>query len=468
MTTDTRIAPAARPPRLTFLALFAAVVLLLPFWGYAVIPLGTRGIQLNWLLALGAAALFVAQFLLGKSVVRDSTGTLLVVAIFAAIIASVYQPLARGQIGMLSAWTTTFAQYAIGLGLILVVINLRPSAALAHKLFDCHVLLAAGIGLFGVAQLIGSSVGLDLNLNYLNPGMRDAISSYAERTGGLARATGLFEEPRQLGAYLAGSLALAMGLLTFTPLDPRRRRRLTLAVPVLIAGLLSTLSASAFITAGVLLSVLLLLSPQRRSGLGRWLPLLVLGVVGISVYLFAAYSDHVLAVFLQSKLSPPDLRVAWAQIVYLDQGQWGWFRYLGSFGIAVRTWAVSPIVGVGLNNLEFYSVSLLASDFTGAFGPVRLLAETGLLGVTSISVFLGYLVLRLRRGGREVRLAGQEQMRGLAELGCLVVASVLLRSLATNLYGFPSIFFWAELGFAVLALTVVRQNRSLPAGPSRR
>lgn len=468
MTTDSRVAPATRPPRVTFLALFAAVVLLLPFWGYAVIPLGTRGIQLNWLLALGAAAFFVAQFLLGRSVVRDGNGTLLVVAIFAAIIASVYQPLARGQVGMLSAWTTTFAQYVIGLGLILVVINLRPSAALAHKLFDSHVLLAAGIGLFGVVQLIGSGVGLDLNLHYLNPGMRDAVSSYTERTGGLARATGLFEEPRQFGAYLAGSLTLALGLLTLTPLDPRRRRRLTLAVPVLIAGLLSTLSASAFIIAGVLLGVLLLLlPPRRRSGLGRWLPLLILGVVGISVYLFAAYSDHVLAAFIQSKLSPPDLRVAWAQIVYLDQGQWGWFRYLGSFGIAVRTWAVSPIVGVGLNNLEFHSVSLLASDFTGAFGPVRLLAETGMLGVSSISVFLGYLVLGLRRGGREVRLAGREQLRGLAELGCLLIASVLLRSVATNLYGFPSIFFWAELGFAVLALTVVRQNRSLPSGPSR-
>jgi hypothetical protein len=90
-----------------------------------------------------------------------------------------------------------------------------------------------------------------------------------------------------------------------------------------------------------------------------------------------------------------------------------------------------------------------------------------MLGVSSISVFLGYLVLGLRRGGREVRLAGREQLRGLAELGCLLIASVLLRSVATNLYGFPSIFFWAELGFAVLALTVVRQNRSLPSGPSR-
>lgn len=439
---------------LTFHTLFAAIVLLLPFWGYAVIPLGPRGILINWLLALGAAVVFVAQFLIGRTRIRDVTGTLLIVLLLVAVLTSVYQPLAQGRPGMLAAWTTTFAQYAVGIGLILVVINSRPTSAMVHRLLDLHILLAAAIAAFGVIQLLGSAAGLDLNLRYLNPGMRDALSSYAERTGGFSRATGLFEEPRQFGGYVVGALALSLSLLVFTHPDRTRRRRLTLACVILGAGLVSSLSASAILTAGLLLLVLVMLVPSARAR--RAVPLALLATGAAALYLFATYSDHVLATFLQSKLRPPDLSVMWTQIVYLDQGEWGWFRYLAGFGIALRTWATSPLVGVGLNNLEYYSVSLLSSEFTGAFGPVRFLAEVGLFGVISMSLLLGYLVHQLRVLGKRVRTEQRADVKGLPEIGCLLIISAVLRSAATNLYGFPSIFFWAEIGLGVTALTAIR------------
>ncbi len=440
------------PARLSFHALFAAVVLLLPFWGYAVIPVGERGILLSWLLAFATAALFGAQFLAGRSPLRDPVGALLIALVNCAILASIYRPLVEGRPGMVAGWLTTYAQYAVGIGLVFVVINLRPNPGALHRLFDRYILLAAGIGTFGVMQLLASAAGWNLNLSYLNPGMRAAVSSYEERTGIFSRSTGLFEEPRQFGGYLVGALVCAVGLLVFARLTPARRRRLLIAAICIAAGLLSTLSASALMTAAVLLALVMFLAPSRRRGMQRLLPAVIVAVPVAALYVFVMYSDHILATFLKSKLEAPDLAVAWAQIVYLDQGQWGWFRYLGSFGTAIRTWAQSPIVGVGLNNLEYYNVSLLSNEFTGAFGPVRLLAETGLLGIAAFTGFASYLLWRLVNARQRAAAATDAFVPGLAELGILLIVSLVLRSFATNLYGFPSIFFWAELGLAIAAM----------------
>ena len=138
------------------------------------------------------------------------------------------------------------------------------------------------------------------------------------------------------------------------------------------------------------------------------------------------------------RIRVPSLSVLFEQFLTMEYKAQGWFRYAGNQRIAFDAFLSEPITGVGLNNLHMYE----AFGLRGAHGPLRFLAETGLLGCLGMGLFLFSLIAKLFNNMKKKHHANDEAIFG---IGFLLVLVSIMCSFGTGIYNLTSTFFWANL-----------------------
>jgi O-antigen ligase len=291
---------------------------------------------------------------------------------------------------------------------------------------------------YGALQLLFARAGHNLDSTLLSPltGGASSINVYGQVNGqSVYRPNALTGDPNHLGVMLV------IPLLVLTPLYLRLERghpwkkKLAVALAVVLVTLLATLSRSGLLGLGV--GLLVLAVPYRRFVRTRAL-LAPLGAVAV-LLAFIVYSrwDY-FSVVLRSRI---------------QTGGRSTSAHFGVYDFIPQIVHTHPLFGLGLNNFSVYYE--FATGKTN-WGPhsyfVALIVETGLVGLILFLVFLRYVYVRLRAA----RILG----RVLADGRVLPLAwgftAALTGTIAANFFylTMPFYYFYAFLALA-LALPVV-------------
>lgn len=237
------------------------------------------------------------------------------------------------------------------------------------------------------------------------------------------RATGTFEDPNLLGAYLGVSIAIAMAHAHTT-----RSTAWTLKLLPLVAALLATGSRGALVA---VVAALLLISVF--GGSARALSKLRVALAGLSAVLVSIMVIGV-AEWVQPAI---DRSLSGLSLAELEDDS-----RARLWSAAISLFETSPIIGVGSGQFQLAASGLYNTSSSSLAHNTYLnaLAETGVVGIiTLLSVPVAVTVVLIRRAYR-----GDAMGAYLA----LALVSVFGSALTLNLQNFR--VFWALVGISLV------------------
>jgi|GEM_PF-6249738 len=384
-------------------------VLALPFHTYRFLQVGGSGlIRLDWLAGGLLCALVVIDLILSARTIRlgyVGSGILALCGIFLLSLTG----LVMSYLSDLLRFMLFFIQVLVQILVVLAILNIADSRAALRILLKTWFFLAVGISLYALYQTLARNYGLPLAyLPVLNPGI-DKIWQSGGTFGLFTRPSSVFAEPSFLGSFLLGPLLLLGYLHAASRSDSiifRTRQRQMLALSVIGAAFILTFSLSAFLALALtLLTVVLMrldrkvmLRALRTSGL-----VIVFLVVGIQV---SGILDFVSAFERVSRISGSITSQGMEQVADGSfQAQWA----RNSTAIEIW-WRRNPVTGLGFRRYEILSRTVQGPDWYGGKADVsmmhglhlRVLVETGLIGLTALLIFWIGTVRTLRRRAREL------------------------------------------------------------------
>jgi hypothetical protein len=314
--------------------------------------------------------------------------------------------------------------------------------------------LCAGIvvnALYGIAQLALAETGRNLDQMLLGPVLGDAraINFYGAVGGAdVYRTNALTNDPNHLG------IVLLLPLLILTPLylrlEPGHRLRLPLAIllPVLLLAELATLSRSGLLGLGV--GTLVLLIPYRR----RFVSAAVLvPLAGLALVLAWVVSRRVefFETVVRSRLDTQTGSTATHFDVY---------RLVGP---ALDGHA---LFGLGLNNFSVYYEAVTGLTNWGPHSfYAALVIETGLVGTAVFAAFLFWVFRRLRAGhklGRALAAVRDPLAARVRPLAWGLTAAIVGVMAANAFYLTMQQSYFYALTMLAVALPVVFGRRLTP------
>lgn len=295
---------------------------------------------------------------------------------------------------------------------------------------------------YGWLQLLSARAGHNLDTTVLSPltGGASSINVYGQVNGAsVYRPNALTGDPNHLGVMLI------VPLLTLTPLylrlerDHPWKRRLAVALAVMLITLLATLSRSGLLGLGV--GLLILALPYRRFVRSRAL-LAPLGAVAVLLaYVVISRWDY-FSVVLRSRIQTGGRSTA---------------AHFGVYDFIPQVIHQHPLLGLGLNTFSvFYEFVTGKTNWGPHSYFVAVIVETGLVGLVLFLVFLRYVFLRLRAARILGRALGDRRVLPLA----WGLTAALVGTIAANFFylTMPFYYFYAFLALA-LALPVVYARR---------
>ena len=258
------------------------------------------------------------------------------------------------------------------------------------------------VAAYGLVQMVGGLMGFDTSLSFIerfsNPDMYLGIGAPVYmRLSKFYRANSFFNDPNILGGFLAATFSVTLALRLHHRSVPRKRSRRRfedLALIVMAACQLLTLSRSGFLATLVGVGIVLAFLPSVLRAAGFWIGIVV-GLGVIAALSLAVGIDPVL-LFLRLGQS-------------FDSGDLSSRIHRDVFFYGLALLARFPITGVGLGNFGAYYNSEL-----DAFSPkmnshnaaINYFAESGLLGGL---LFLALVFAIARRPWRALRDPGLRQ-----------------------------------------------------------
>jgi len=363
-----------------------------------------------------------------------------------------------------SEFLTLWLQLVFATMLYLALANLKFSASQLRSLLRFWIGVAVVVALYGIYQALARNLDWPLAyLPYLNPSVSRLPSGLG--FAGYTRPSSVLREPTYLGNYLLAPL-LITATLTFFKRDRswlfKSKQRNRAALLVLFVAFVISFALAGYIT---LLAVMLVAALLNRSSRN-----LVLRITGITIIIFVliAIVSWRLDLRFFDAIAERSKRVIATVTSAEETGAVdpsGRARLQEAL-LALSTWTRHPVVGVGLNQLQFVG-SLYAPETMRPRLAERgythnmwlaVLVQCGAVG----SIFFGLIwfgALRMmwvifRRGGEPWRFLG------------FAFFFVLLATMIRGLMGGPFTFtlYWFYLGVASIVYRAARSEQYAQLG----
>ena len=444
----------------------------LPLFGFSILNIGTRGIQLDWLIIAMMALAFVARASSRKRMIIGVPGGVLLglFGLHLALVLSSYNLLSASESSKFADFFTVWSQMVVGSVLFVILASYRTSAAgLAGmvKLYLVIAMLVAGVGL---AQFVGNFFGVDLVPHLTNVGVLQPSSGYEELLGGFRRPTSIFAEPRQFGSFLVPAFFVVLQV------RPAASRRLLGWKPltsisiglVLILGLVLSLSLSAYMSTVVTLGGLVILGRWHHTH-SRWISLRFIRLIilaGFVVITLSVWGGIDLVGFVARRvLDTPGFDRIVSIITSGDplEPSFGSASYFISLKSSLNVWAGSPLTGVGLNNIQYHTERWMISSLVP---PFRILAETGTIGVVAFGLFLIAFFRMVGKSFRLTRSNEREREDSFARIALVIAVATLSSALLGSNFQYASTWFWFNLGFSAMIFMNLRRFGMAPRSGS--
>lgn len=343
---------------------------------------------------------------------------------------------------------TYWVQVVWGAILFFVSSQVRFRKSTLQNFVRLYILLALVVSIFGIVQFIfANSLGT-------------AMFSNLHTRFGFKRSVSFFKEPRHFGTFLVTPLAL----LFWTSIQSREwifntNWKRFLGLGIYILGIITSLSSSAYITALVVVGIVVVfILPKSviftRRVLYFSVALLVLLTI---VIIFTQVNFELLLDPLQRfMLSGKEV----SNIVDLNKQQWGFPRYLKGSIIALQRVRSHPLLGIGLNQLSSSRLAIILPPF-------HLLASIGVFG---FSAFLIFALKLTKLGGylRNIYLKnGNIGDYDLTTQGLIIVVSTLILSITSSGWNYPGLWFWVQLSFGAMIFYNYKHRCTCSIGTKR-
>lgn len=362
---------------------------------------------------------------------------------------------------------TVYISLLIMLVLYLATVNTVTSERVVRWLVNAIFLAASLMAVIGIYQFFADLAGFPVELTGLDPG-------YTKVVFGFPRVHAFSKEPLYYANYLFIPLGLALALF-FSKAEAAKQAVRTSGetwlqqmsgrlsgpwlLPVIILLLVNfflTLSRGAYISA-VPFAVIFLLFYARRIITVRNI---VLGALVLIISVTAVYN-------ILESVSPDalDRFLGHAQledVLVAKQGESGFGR-LQAFGQAIEAWETRPLTGIGLGNfgpyVEYYPVEAPSSGWDIVNNEyLETLAETGILGIASLFLILGVILVRSYRA---YKYSNSEYLRAvLIGLTAAFVAIFTQYNFFSTLY---IIHIWVLFGLLIGVQNIILVPHRLPA-----
>ncbi len=419
--------------------LFIIFLISLPFTGFSVVNVGSRGIRFDWLIAAIMILLFVLDFLASQRKIKVDTIVFFAGVFVVGLLLSAYVPLRSGEPEKLIDFTTTFILFLLGASLFVACYNTHLTKKNINAVIKALIIVSFVVACLGILQFIGSYFGMDFKLSYTSIARPQSHSGYEALTGVFKRSTGPFSEPRRFGAFLLTPIILSLIIQNSKLRLFRRRLTMQVVSLVLIMGLLCSLSTSAIYSMMFSLVLFFFCLATRRP---RFIVFLCALLPFTLLLYFAAMSSGFTVPPIARRLVLPSFSSLYEQFTTMNRPRHGWFRYVGDVRVAIEIWYDFWLFGIGLNNMRYYP----EYDIKGVHGLFNLLVQTGVVGLSAFLIFLGVLLKKLLNQYRRTT----NHTKGYIRLAFALIVVSLIASFASGIYGYSTTFLWANFSLAGL------------------
>jgi hypothetical protein len=437
-------------------------IVALPFYNFSLWNVGTRSVlRVDWLAAFILIAVFIALGVLGHVSIRRSPINKIVILYFFIAFMS-----------MINLWDASNAQYVdfaskfLQMILMIVVYFVISSIKLdddaLKQLLRLWFATAFIISLYGIYQLFARPLQLPLaELTLTNVSVAaEGAQTYRVSSNGFAQISSVFKEPGWLGTYLLSSVIL-FGVIILNKrdsqllYDSKAKNRLMWGVQLLALLLTGALGPILFLFLS--LSALLLFGAIPRVRLTRYVVILsiFLGLVFFSLQAFEIeywdFAQRRLLGLYDNIIDP----YGSAEITSFQNRQ---DRTLA----AIQVWLERPVLGVGLNQVEYYNWRYVQEEESTGFvnnGWASLLAELGFLGFMIVFIWVAATAFHL---GLLARSAKPDHWWHVLLVGMmwLVLVEAADSVIAFNQINHP--LRWFTLSFANLVIIEAQNRMSKP------
>ncbi|RLA95393.1 MAG: hypothetical protein DRG83_18695, partial [Deltaproteobacteria bacterium] len=355
---------------------------------------------------------------------------------------------------------TLWLQLVFATLLYLALANLRLSTPQLRSLLRFWISVAMVVALYGLYQTLARNLNWPLAyLPYLHSKPTPGALEWGLGFAGYVRPSSVLREPTYLGNYLLAPLLITAALTFFKGdrswlFKSKQRNRASLLV--LFAAFVVSFALAGYIT---LLAVMLIAAVWNRSS-RKW----ALHIVGIAVVVFLLittvswaldlrFFDAIAERFEQVMASV----TLTGEVSTVDPS--GRARLQEAL-LALSTWTHHPVVGIGLNQLQFVgglyapetiSLRLVERGYTHNMW-LEVLVQLGVMGF----LFFGLIWFQALRMMWVVFRQGGEPLRWLGFAFFFVLLATMIRGLMGGPFTFT--LYWFYLGMASIIHRVARRE----------
>jgi hypothetical protein len=437
--------------------LLCLFVLSLPLYGFPPVNVAGKPLRWDWLIMLAIVLVFIGSAVRGttrpKLYLSRPVAFLLVFHVF--LIFSIFNEAVLESAHGLLEFSTTYVQYLLVGTFFLVVTHARFNRTDIRTVLRLYVLMAFAVATVGIIQFVlANALGVEWVYLELTSVKHGASRIGYERKFGVLRSPAVFAEPRHLGNFLV----TPFNILVTTALIDRSlifgdQKWVVLGLGVLGAGILVSLSASAFAVLGLSLAVLLplLVGAWEVDLRRRWRELGLGGVVSLVLLALLPIDMNVIRLVL-SRLMLSSYEVM--NLFNLNIHMWGLPRYIRGGFVAILFAVRNPINGVGLNRVhEVVGMDRLLIITP----PANLLIAIGPLGFLAFMLFLLTLAAHILTARRRLP-ADRSVDRAILTVGLVFLVTAVIKSFAASRFNFVSTWFWFDVSVAAMCYWHVRRD----------
>jgi len=377
-----------------------------------------------------------------------------------AVILSTAVNLIRWGAAQWGEFLTLWLQLVFATLLYLALANLRLSTPQLRSLLRFWIGVAMVVALYGLYQALARNLNWPLAyLPYLHFEPTPWQLEWGLGFAGYVRPSSVLREPTYLGNYLLAPLLITAALTFFKGdrswlFKSKQRNRASLLV--LFAAFVVSFALAGYIT---LLAVMLIAAVWNRSS-RKW----ALHIVGIAVVVFLLittvswaldlrFFDAIAERFEQVMASV----TLTGEVSTVDPS--GRARLQEAL-LALSTWTHHPVVGIGLNQLQFVgglyapetiSLRLVERGYTHNMW-LEVLVQLGVMGF----LFFGLIWFQALRMMWVVFRQGGEPLRWLGFAFFFVLLATMIRGLMGGPFTFT--LYWFYLGMASIIHRVARRE----------
>jgi hypothetical protein len=372
----------SRAPRL-MLWLFYFYLVASPFFGFSLANLAERGLaRIDWIIAGGMIGVFTLGFFSNRyQILPSPVNGFAIFFVYTGLFGVLYLFKANVSDPQFIDFGTKGAQLLLSVAFFFAVSSIEMGEKGLRSCLRLWVLVAFVLSLYAIYQVFARYFNWPFAFVELtNPSVATG-GGEARVIYGYTQVASVFREPSYLGAYLLGPIVLCgvFQLKDSGPLLLSKSRILNWGILlVLFLALLLTSSQATYLSLLATVGCMYLVGGIHKSKITRLL---------LALMIFLILGGLVLTAFGMDFFGALGLRFKYLILNVLNPTE---TAQISSYRIrsecmlgALDVWVRHPVLGVGLNNMAYYTDTCEYS-----LGWSQLLADQGVLGVIAlISIF---------------------------------------------------------------------------------